>query len=50
MKTETWQDRLEALEKRLENEVNEGKITKEEASKQYNKAYAEEYCEAHPFI
>lgn len=23
---------------------------KEEASEQYNKAYAEEYCNAHPFL
>lgn len=28
----------------------EREITEEEANKQYNKAYAEEYCNAHPFL
>jgi len=47
---ENWQDRLVILEKQLENEVAEGKITKEEANDQYSKAYAKEYCKANYFL
>ena len=50
MRNETWQNRLEDLEKSLENKVANGEITEEEASEQYNKAYAVEYCNAHPFL
>lgn len=50
MRNETWQNRLEELEKNLENKVMNGEITEEEAAAQYNKAYAEEYCNAHPFL
>jgi len=50
MRNKTWEDRLEELKKNLENKVMVGEITKEEANKQYNKAYAEEYCNAHPFM
>lgn len=47
---ENWRDRLTILEKQLENEVAEGKITEEEANDQYSKAYAKEYCKANYFL
>jgi hypothetical protein len=50
MRNETWQDRLKELEKNLENKVMNWEITEKEANEQYNKAYAEEYCNAHHFL